>query len=938
MEAPRSFPQPLLHGEHVLATDPPLARETGSDWRRRPRAFTGRALSHHALASGQISQAGMQRLRGQAVSAGVLNGLSVNRVAAIGAPDPHFLTIGPGSGLARSGEDIRLTGGTVDLRALPVFGPPEWFDGDAEEGEDVESDLPEPGDLSNPPSTPATSPPRPRIEGPVLGEQEDDFILPRLAVLVAQPVTVELPDPGDSQCPPDRRDIGWLDPLSVDGTRLVLYAWPEDVRAISGTATGYRIDTSSDQARSRIAQRIFALEAQHGRGDMHPWEEVGMPLALVAFTPDWQIDWIDSAAVQRRGGQPSMRSHIPGTRENPVLAEARLAQFAGHLAEVMDGGAAAIRRTMIAVPPAGLLPGSLFDLRTHKQSLFPDGFDISLAPAMAEEIDRLVGESAGLAPIAFEQPEKIDLLLPVPARDYDPDLLVIETLDPRFAETREQLLDARGTGMKQREDLRRRFDILGLATRGARGIWPANGAEEDELAARSFFALPQDTARGFAMVADGSTPAEISFAGSFNLPLRPEYALFLWVAWEGGSTPRQLAFKAGTGDRELDAFWGDPAGPLARPRGDKANHLGPMPESKGSWQRLEIPVDLLRDGQGDAWKADRLAKLKIAIAGGQIRLGAVGYGDASGNRTYLANGFMAKGTFDHSGKVEPTNPDFTFSPGYGVAAKGDLLQSSALLGFLARWAQPAVADVRTLAESGGLIAAEADLAARLKRTNDAIDVGFVRARADMYRLRQYILGHEEASRLVTSPALADIAVRDESARANAQDLASFLTRIKAADSKIISQVAAASSASSSGGSSGNTSSASTGGSTPVFEYMPLHIAAMPMLFISQPKEEAAHASTFTVKEARISNTGTSTITSSFVSLYQPAPVTMTETASSAVFGLANIGAASQPSAVLGAAATTGTATSSPQISARKTVETIGMDALFQARKSLGIFD
>ena len=70
-----------------------------------------------------------------------------------------------------------------------------------------------------------------------------------------------------------------------------------------------------------------------------------------------------------------------------------------------------------------------------------------------------------------------------------------------------------------------------------------------------------------------------------------------------------------------------------------------------------------------------------------------------------------------------------------------------------------------------------DVEARLKATNDAVDLGFVRARADIYRVRQIMLGADAASRLVTSPSLADLASRDEGARATSKGISEFLKDI-----------------------------------------------------------------------------------------------------------------------------------------------------------------
>jgi hypothetical protein len=68
--------------------------------------------------------------------------------------------------------------------------------------------------------------------------------------------------------------------------------------------------------------------------------------------------------------------------------------------------------------------------------------------------------------------------------------------------------------------------------------------------------------------------------------------------------------------------------------------------------------------------------------------------------------------------------------------------------------------------------------ARLSATNDAVDLGFVRARSDIYRVRQIMLGADAASRLVTSPALADLALRDEGARATSKGIGEFLLQAR----------------------------------------------------------------------------------------------------------------------------------------------------------------
>lgn len=69
------------------------------------------------------------------------------------------------------------------------------------------------------------------------------------------------------------------------------------------------------------------------------------------------------------------------------------------------------------------------------------------------------------------------------------------------------------------------------------------------------------------------------------------------------------------------------------------------------------------------------------------------------------------------------------------------------------------------------------LEAKVKRADDTIDFGFVRVGANIYRIRQFMLGSEAASRLATSPSLAAIAT-GESAVTTREDISEFLKRMK----------------------------------------------------------------------------------------------------------------------------------------------------------------
>ncbi|GEM_PF-1451863 len=844
------FPQPFLANEHALATDPPLARDTGAFWRRRLRPFAGRALTHTALEAEQTGAAGVQRLRGQSVRAGTVAGLAVARLPGTGDPWRFGLQIDEGLGLARSGEDVRLRARRIDLRELPVIAPPDWFgsedaeDGAAEGGEnDSEGSGSEDGGLHDV---------RSRIVGPTLGdliERGADGGLPPLAILVAQPVTVFVADDGgDPGCPPDRRDIGFLDPIYVDGARLALFAWPTDLRAVDD-GPSFTVPPGGDQRRNLAADMIFAAEARHGREDAHPWEEAGVPLALIGFGESWQIDFIDTAAVQRIGGGPLPRTALRGTRPDPYLAQARLDQFSAQLAEFDPADSAAIRRAFAVLPPAGVLPGSLIDLGAANQKLFSDRFAISLAPVMVEEAGRIIQESADLEPISLHLAAQVELLLPLPAAEYDPGLFVPIHVDPLFETTRRDLLDQRDKVLRSRESLRRQLDVLGLAAAARRGAWPGSDLVAAELVSETSPTMPLDASEATRLRA-GTANGVLMLEGIGGaLTLAEGDSLFVWLRVPANERPDYIDVVLRAAGQVYSAWWGGAvrAGAGAGPNTGQGQNsrLGDVPPS-GSWLRAEIPVGMLRNAAGVSPVGQAPDRLRIEITRGSLDVGAIGRRDASDRYLYLAHGYLAAGIWERSTHELIAQPVGAESSAIGTVLRDKLLLSTALTDFTDRWKDYSSLDPqRALVKTGGLTVMVADLKRRLDRTNDAIDVGFVRARADIYRLRQYILGQQAASRLITSPALADLASRDESARASATDFSNFLTRLRQSELEE-TEAAKEQDKPATGTGSGTGSSSGTKGSGSgllggglLFGKMPVTATLVGTLYSAQPISEAA---------------------------------------------------------------------------------------------------
>ena len=66
---------------------------------------------------------------------------------------------------------------------------------------------------------------------------------------------------------------------------------------------------------------------------------------------------------------------------------------------------------------------------------------------------------------------------------------------------------------------------------------------------------------------------------------------------------------------------------------------------------------------------------------------------------------------------------------------------------------------------------------KVRRADDKIDLGFLNAQTDIYRIRQHMLGNTAGTRLATSPALASIA-KGDSALATRENLKAFTDQVK----------------------------------------------------------------------------------------------------------------------------------------------------------------
>lgn len=356
-----------LQGERVVALSPEDASRAATDWRRRPNLFAGRTLTDATLQGRQAWQAGHLQHRARSLTAGVVRGLEVFALPGSGGTR---LLIEPGQGLAVSGEDVVLVRRTeCRLDDLPVVAPPAWLQ--VQGGGPGEALEPDGLGLVNARDVP---------DGITLVDLRssagDRF--PRVGVLVLQPVLVDTAefDPTDpcDRCPcgedgnADSPVAAFEDWRMHDGTRLLWYPWPVEWRALPLTTL---------RLRNALAHTVFDAEAALRHGEALPWEDWGVPLALVGLSDAGTVQWVDRASVVRQGGRAreSRLQRLTGALSGgalgansrlPALWQARIEQFAQQMAETPEPLPApnVLADPYLRLPPCGLMPRSALDLST----------------------------------------------------------------------------------------------------------------------------------------------------------------------------------------------------------------------------------------------------------------------------------------------------------------------------------------------------------------------------------------------------------------------------------------------------------------------------------------------------------------------------------------------------------------------------------------------
>ncbi|WP_157270218.1 hypothetical protein [Azohydromonas aeria] len=812
-------------GEQVLACVPapgPYARAGAGEpaLRKRLNFFPQRSLTHTALTEEQRSRIDAVMRLAQAVSPGVVSGLELSI-------EGSRLVVLPGHAVAPDGADLELAYPLhIAFDAISVISPRVDAALDALHGAD-------------PAWARAAGLRRQASLAQVLSELSGAAVLPHAMVLVAVPRTIALDRSAaaDSPCP-NATDGGATSRAAwEDGFQLAWVPWPEDRALPPWSSDGSSVDA---RFRNRLAYAVFNAERQRlsieppgsmrawleraglsqagldalaqqaaqraALGQPWPWESLGVPLSIVAFDGAFKPVFADRGTVVRQGGGRRNRSALVPSAGDDVLWQARVAQWLEHLAELPPAQrqAHALQQQFDWLPPAGVLPLSVADFRAARQGFFPPHFDVQAQPVPLDMVDALIKESAPLLPFNLSLRDQVQLLVPVPASHYDPELLQLDpAVNPLFDLEIARLTRERLRLLTRRDALRRRFDVL---TRAVAGSWPRYAIDDPN-------ALPDEAgglaAQGFARIHRSRAPAggseEHGFSGAqARLAFQASDEFFVYVRLD---TPvRAIAVRlAGSGEPpdaavpERAFAWGDLPG---QAQGQRIGALPPV----GTWTRLSLPMSLA------GLAGSRIDALTFAVLAGrepaQVSWGHAGRA-GSGSECYWVGDALPPGARPGSAAgwewveqgdaadaaedlglglpiVAPAQGDAAQPPDAHARRVGELdalrdnwrnFRNGVLMGELGEPAGGRTATTPPRTVDGGLDELIQRLDGRIRAANDHVDFGFLRARVDLFRVRQSVLGTDDAGRFLTSPAAAELVRRNENPVATEKEFAEYFQRL-----------------------------------------------------------------------------------------------------------------------------------------------------------------
>ena len=747
-------------GEQVLSVQPVIARYPTADWQQRLEYFTGRALTHTALQLEQQSRSGHLATLGQAVSPGVVMGLEADAAVIDGKV---VIEIAAGMGIAASGEIVHINRNQQALLDdVRVYAPASILDPDWESSQGEGA----------------------YVLGDTLAElRAAGRPLPEAMILVLQPVAVEHFGQQDSTdpCDYDPSDEAFENWQWLDGCRLALYAWNPKLGPLPMLGMWHR---------NRVAHAIFDYERSLSEGEVLPWMELGVPVALVGLTDTLDFEFLDRNAVVRRGGEDRGNDVPIQPAGNRFLWQAQFEQFNEQLVDWLMDNPTLDPALMNAgaefrhLPPVGVLPKEAMNPRQQMQHFFPLSYAVRALAIPYEQLDLAIEESASLLPYDINTPDRVEVLVPVPQQHYDPQLLVVEAIDPEFDQTIARFVSVRDQWLGRRLIVRHKASALYQAMKGIPLLYRA-----DDPDAIDSLEQPTEFEQKFVKRGDDSR----YFKGRMAPPSNWIQNSFDDSAWESGAT--SIGYGSGIHGTTLGDMQGNYVTVFFRQRFnleriDEAHRYTLTVTTNGGFYaylngHFLSSANVTRPTHNaTAQAAQDLQKRRYELGDlsgrfieGENVLAIAGH-NASLSEAAFSISVELLDTEDGFGTTEQSllnNQKITVPFGkeqYTVTALDTLRD------YLDDKTPLSDTEVAKLDELG--IEQYIDfLQAKINHADDRVEFGFLRLRTDMYRVRQFMLGNEVGTKLATSPALAEIA-KGESAVATKNELSDYYQRIKVA--------------------------------------------------------------------------------------------------------------------------------------------------------------
>lgn len=807
----------IVNGEKFVDIRPSFALYPEIEWKRRLNHYSGRSLTKNALSDEQDWLNGQNSALARVVSGGIIQGLGVTAHSV--ERDGNRLTqlyIAAGKGVSRAGEIVSVNrDSTCLLENVFVFDHGLAAGVEDAESDDVVQSLPTLADL--------------------IGEGAS---LPSLGILVLEPAYAEIySDPEDDTCELDISDYAFEQWQLMDACRLVFYTWPENWVALPAPVSPPN-SAQNSRWRNRIAHAIFEKEKSLAAGEFHPWEARGIPLAIVALDENANASFLDRYAVVRQGGRLNINANgldikAGGAAGTPLLWQAQFEQFNHQLAQfVSQSGAGQVDATPVEIgeslaslsaeqfrylPPVGVLPKIFAQPRERTQDFFPANYSVRARVIPQEQLDIAIRESQPLLPFDTHTFDDVELLIPVPQNYYEPSILNIEQEDPLFSETILRFTTQRDQWLGRRFDVRQKASALyeGLRAKPLEYLQDSNSVDDLELNA------PQQTA----LIELGHSWHVIKGISAPPIDwLQPSFDDTSTSSFRAG-----FGYGAGGFETELDDMRGRYSSIFIRRQFSlTAEELSNQYE----FQAFHNTGFILYLNGSEIFRHNLAATVNAqsvnANASNASKSVTTRFTLDTTTAALLTTGLNTLAIQVHS--VSLNGADFNFSPRliqnltlanqrqldlgeafYGVSLSAESEQNASeiiepiyhvdkieqLRAELAAAGSPLSNEEVLELGQKGLEEFIVFIQAKIDSANDKIDFGFVRLQTEIYRIRQFVLGNTEGTKLATSPILASIA-QGQTAAATKEEITAFVEGLKAGErTDIITDTSTGSSASAS---------------------------------------------------------------------------------------------------------------------------------------------